>query len=170
MGNPFFLEREKFLLSIQPWKFRSWSNDWQSDIGFSVSDKNSNEYIKLSNQQIAVIWDLMNTFWFKIDKVERLLDSEFTKILLKPEDQIEILSSKNESNNRQDPIHIIPEPWNMTDTFSFLDQAITQVVREWWGSIMSKVVYNGDEKKYISFCDALAVSINSALNKDIDSI
>ncbi len=109
-----------FELSIQPGKYKKWDQEWQSDVAFSVKDKDGT-YIKLTDSQIKTVWELMDMFWFKVDKIERLLDSEFTKILLKPEDQIDFLSDPDyQPPKREKPVEIIQK---QMDSSNFKDVA-----------------------------------------------
>lgn len=155
--NPFLIKNDELKISIQPWKYRKWSQERQSQVTFSVNDNNERE-ITLNDNQINTIKDLMTDFWFKIDKVEHLWDSEFTKIILNPQDQIDMISTKNKTK-RTSPINIIHEPWNISDTKDFFLQGVQKIIDEWWWSNLEKVVYNWDEGKYASFCNGLAASI-----------
>lgn len=170
--NPFVLENDDFKLSIQPGKYRKWDQKWQSDVAFSIRDKND-KYIKLTDNQIKTVWELMDLFWFKVDKIERLLDSEFTKILLKPEDQIEILDDPNYQPPKKDkqPTVIIEKQVNSSnfkDTIKETMNSIFADIESWkvtWTPI-GDVVYNWDPERYSQFRAWLAASVKHVLKKD----
>lgn len=169
--NPFILENEDFKLSIQPGEYKKWDQEWQSDVAFSVKDKNG-VYIKLTDSQIQTVWELMDMFWFKVDKIERLLDSEFTKILLKPEDQIKILNDPNyqppKRESRVDVIQKKIDSSNFKDVIQDTMNDIFADIKSWkiTGTPITDVVYNWDPERYSQFRAWLAASVKHVLKTD----
>lgn len=172
--NPFILENDDFKMIIQPGEYKKWNQERQSDVAFSVKDK-SGIYIHLTDSQIETIWELMDLFWFKVDNIERVWNSKIhTRILLKPEDQIEVLDDPNyqpPKKDKQPPVIIEKQvnSSNIKDTIKESMNSIFADIESWkiTGTPIGDVVYNWDPEKYLRFRAWLAASVKHVLQKNI---
>lgn len=169
--NPFIIANDDFEMIVQPGKYKKWDQKIQSDVVFSIKNKN-NEYIQLTNNQIETVWELMDLFWFKVDKVQRLSDPEFIKILLKPEDQIAFLSDPDyQHSNRNKPAVVIEKKMDSSNSKDTVQQTMNDIfadIESWKvvGTPINQVVYNWDEERYLQFRAWLAASVKHVLKED----
>ena len=162
-NNPFVITQNDLKMHIFPGKYRYGDQDQQTTVSLSVDEWG--EPLFFDSKQLSTIHDLLTTFWFAIDKVEALWDSEFVKIFLQPQDQIETIDGER-TQPKKDPIKIVWEPGNSELNLDLLSQAIDRLAESWIGTPILGVEYNGSEERYEQFRKAIRVTIMKLLQPD----